>query len=413
MHVVVLGEGLAPVLAAMWLRKLSSTVDITLLSGEGALGHSAPLVPLYALGVLRREELYPVPQSYVSDVVRAKVVTSGYELNLRERVVRIEGEAVRFDYLIVAVEPECSAPRGLPESRVACPWRLAEAHRVREELSAASRVALVGDALMSLALARHLADRGYDCVVVVDEAASGDRDIIEEAARACSGVCLSEEVADAREAELVLCSGLWRAPRRLSELGVRTGRFGALVDGRGVTSVEGVLAVGGCAEHVESYGDPYIPVSEGVHDAECLVAAASALRPELGLRLPRVAGCLCFELEGGYVVSVGSTAAEARRRGLDAISVRLRRKVDGGEAVVKVVVDRRSGVVVGVHVVATGEVDLACAAYACLTAHVPLRVENLAACPQPTLLGRPLLREGLLEALRSAWYKSARLGAPR
>ena len=400
-------------LAAMWLRKLSSTVDITILSERGALGHSAPLVPLYALGVIEERRLYPIPHSYVSDVVRARVVTSGYELDIGGRVIRVEGEEEKFDYLILAVEPERSAPRGLPGSRVACPWRLAEAHSVRERLGAVSKVALVGDALMSLALARYLADRGYDCVVIVDEAASGDRDIIEEAVKACSGVCLSEEVADAKGAELVLCSGLWRAPRHLGELGVRTGRFGALVDGRGMTSVEGVLAVGGCAEHVESYGDPYIPVSEGVHDAECLIAAASVLRPELGLRLSKVAGCLCFELEDGYVVSVGSTVAGARRGGLDAVSVRLRRRVDGGEAVVKVVADRRSGVVVGVHVVATGEVDLACAAHACLIAHVPLRVEELAACPQPTLLGRPLLREGLLEALRSAWYKSARLSAPR
>jgi len=96
MHIVIWGEGITPIFAAQWLRKLSSTVDITILSRRGKLGYSINLLPLYAVGKLSENELIPFPLKYIENVLRVNVVLNGYKLNLREKIIHLNDEKNRI-----------------------------------------------------------------------------------------------------------------------------------------------------------------------------------------------------------------------------------------------------------------------------------------------------------------------------
>jgi len=406
MHIVIWGEGLSPVFVAQWLRKLSSTVDITILSWKDRLGYSINLLPLYAVKKLSFKELIPIPLKYVESVIRANVILEGYELDLSKRVVLLDHEKRAFDFLVLALNLVPFTPVYSSTDRVKCPWSLNDVREIRDWIDDVSRVVLVGDFLTSVSLYNLLKELNYECRIFVDDYSIRylDTDIYTLITSIIGERVISKDLNELKRADLVLCSGYWRLPRLLTEIKLRVGRFGIMVDDTCLSSSDFIYVVGGCAEHMFSYGIRYVALSEGLHEVESLVAATNILGLKK-LKLRKVLGSLCCSCGDYIVLTLGSTVKEAKLINALPVSVRLRGREPMDDVVVKVVIDRRSTNIIGIHTISPRHLNSVLANYAHFIGYSSLSIADLITTGFPSDIGSVMLIDPLLEALRNSWYK--------
>lgn len=166
-HFVIVGAGECGVRAAMALREQGFDGDVTLIGGETHLPYERP--PLSKDGML-------------AEIFAAKTIATGEQLaqaqvqflsgtrvdciNREQRRIGAGVESLAYDRLLLATG---AAPRVLPGAeggRIVYLRTLDDARRIRGELSAGKRLAVVGGGFIGLELAASAKARGAEVTVI-------------------------------------------------------------------------------------------------------------------------------------------------------------------------------------------------------------------------------------------------------
>jgi dihydrolipoamide dehydrogenase len=183
----------------------------------------------------------------------------------------------------------------------------------------------------------------------------------------------------------------------LEALGVQMQRGQVVVDADLRSSVPGLYAIGDC---IPTLALAHVAEAEGKYVAD-LVAGQKPRR--LGYdAVPRATYC---EPE---VASVGLSEAQAREQGLDVVVGKAPLRSNGKAAIygdmtglVKIVAERGSGRVRGIHIVGHAATELIA------EAALSVRLEATAREISETIHAHPTISEAVLEAAEEAWLASA------
>jgi NADH oxidase (H2O2-forming) len=280
-RVVVVGGGVAGLVAADSARGVDSGASITVLSDEPHLPYRRPALPLIVRGCISR---FSDINMFDEDAFRLRRIkylpgTKAVDVDLRKglvRAVKRSGDEVRvrFDRLILATGGRPAKPdidgsdkRGVYSLRC-----FEDARALYEVARPGERAVVVGAGLVGLIISEALSRRGMK-VRLVELRSQVLPDLFEpdlasrvERRVAASGVVVTteatvdeitggERVEGARvageslEASLVvLAAGVSPNVDLAKSVGIAVGRRGVLVDGRMQTSLGGVYAAGDCAE---------------------------------------------------------------------------------------------------------------------------------------------------------------------
>ncbi|MCP4867569.1 MAG: FAD-dependent oxidoreductase [Proteobacteria bacterium] len=277
MHVAIVGNGIAGVTAARHLRKLDSSVRITLISGETDHHWSRPALMYVYMGHMRWEDVKPYedhfwPRNRI-DLVR-RWVTS---IDVEGRQLHLDGaRTIPFDKLLLAVgsKPNKFGWPGQDLRGVSGMVSLQDLQAIEAASVGLKHAAIVGGGLIGVELAEMFHTRGIDVTFLVREHAywnhvlpAEEGDIVGEVIRA-EGIDLRLETelteivddgtgqvgaivdskGDRVEVGFVgLTAGVRPNLTVCAGSPIATDR-GILVDRTLVTNVEGIYAAGDCAQ---------------------------------------------------------------------------------------------------------------------------------------------------------------------
>ena len=277
MHVVILGNGVTGVSAALKLRALRPDWRITIVSGESTYHYSRPALMYIFMGHMRYEETKPFEDSFWKeqrlDLVRAwvtRIDTDAKQLELHEK------PALAYDKLLIATGSK-SNKFGWPGQDldgVQGLWGLQDLKTLYENVQRARRAVIVGGGLIGIELAEMLHSRGlhvtflvreksyWNNILPAEESAMINREIVshglelklstelDEILDDGQGRCRGVRTKDGQEiaCEIVgLTAGVSPNIDVLEGSGIESGR-GVLVDKQLCTSAPDVFAAGDCAE---------------------------------------------------------------------------------------------------------------------------------------------------------------------
>jgi len=276
-HVVILGNGVTGVSAALKLRALRPDWRITIVSGESTYHFSRPALMYIFMGHMRYEETKPFEDTFWAqqrlDLVRAWVT----RIDTDAKRLELHGKpALDYDKLLIATGSQ-SNKFGWPGQDldgVQGLWGLQDLKRLYESAKSARHAVIVGGGLIGIELAEMLHSRGIHITFLVRESSywnnilpAEESDMINREIRAHGmelllrteldrilddgqGRCRAVLTKDGRElpSEIVcLTAGVSPNTAVLGGSTIEAGR-GVLVDSALRTSVPDVFAAGDCAE---------------------------------------------------------------------------------------------------------------------------------------------------------------------
>ena len=174
MHVAIVGNGIAGVTAARHLRKLDSSVRITLISGETDFHWSRPALMYLHMGHMRWEDVKPYedhfwPRNRI-DLVRGWVTS----IDTEARQLHLDGaRAVGFDKLLLAVgsKPNKFGWPGQDLKRVGGMVSLQDLQAIEAASAGLKHAAIVGGGLIGVEMAEMFHCRGAKVTFLVREQA--------------------------------------------------------------------------------------------------------------------------------------------------------------------------------------------------------------------------------------------------
>ena len=277
MRVVIVGNGLAGVMAAKTLRELDSGVDIEIFAEESHPYYPRPNLIEFMAGNLSREKIFAFPGDWN---VRQKI---GLHFSMPARKIFPESGRIAFeggteknyDALLLADGSSSFIPsiKGAGKRGVFSLKTLDDALAILEFLQAHDRVAVLGGGLLGLEVARALRTRGAAVEVVeffdrllprqldAEGAAILRRQIEQTGIKVRLGTT-TEEITGEKEAQglrfkngdltscnmVVVAAGVRPNTALAKEAGLGTDR-GVLVDDYLRTSRAGIFAAGDNAQH--------------------------------------------------------------------------------------------------------------------------------------------------------------------
>ncbi len=283
MHVVILGNGVAGVSAALKLRELQPAWEITIVSGESKYHYSRPALMYIFMGHMRYQETKPFADSFWAqqrlELVRAWVT----RIDTSEKKLELHGQApLGYDQLLIATGSK-SNKFGWPGQDldgVQGLWSLQDLKLLYANAERARKAVIVGGGLIGIELAEMLHSRGIHVTFLVMESSywnnilpDGESGMINREIRAhgielrletqldhvvddgtgrCRAVVTNH--GDEIDCQIVgLTAGVSPNIAVLEGSDIEAGR-GVLVDGNLRTSAPDVFAAGDCAE-IRAKGD--------------------------------------------------------------------------------------------------------------------------------------------------------------
>ncbi|MDJ0274365.1 MAG: FAD-dependent oxidoreductase [Aigarchaeota archaeon] len=392
-RVVVIGGGAAGSSAAARARRLDPEAEVTLVERTGMITHAPCGIPYAISGLVPSYRMLRTysPERFASER-RIRVLTNATVTSIDVDGKRVEvslgdgrTEKLSWDSLVIATGAKPLIPRGLEGVEDARPVLLRHPEDVVEaqrRLSGASRVAVLGGGYIGVEAAEALVDLGKKVTLyemmdrLLPTAIDGDVSRVLEESMQRSGVDLrlgqpvralrrrsdgiavitdaGEEVFD----EVVMGLGVRPNADLAVSAGVRLGATGAVeTDEFMRTNLEGVFAAGDLVEkhHLLLWRKVWIPLAPAANK-EGQVAGANAVVPR-SLRMRGIVGTAVTKFRNTYVARTGLSETEARANGFNVESTLIKARTKAGyypggvEVTVKMVVQSKSGRLLGVQVV--------------------------------------------------------------
>lgn len=277
-HVVIIGNGIAGITCAIELRKLDKRRRITVISGETAQFFSRPALMYIYMGHMKLEDTQPYEPWFWKKKkieLRQRWVT---RIDTETKQVHFAGDggAIGYDQLVVATgsKPNKFGWKGQDLDHVQGLYDLQDLNRLESISHLIKRGVIIGGGLIGVELAEMLHARGKHATILAredtywsnilpdEESRMVTKHIIDSGIDLRCGRSVTEIVGDedgkvcavtTDKGERIDCqfAGLTAGVRpNLSALegsNIETGR-GVLVDAQFRTSVDGVYAIGDCAE---------------------------------------------------------------------------------------------------------------------------------------------------------------------
>ena len=379
MHLVIIGNGITGVSAALRARELDPGCKITMISGESDFHYSRPALMYIFMGHMGYKETKPYEDSFWKD----------QQIDLvRGWVARIDGEAHRlelhgggeltYDRLLIATgaTPNKFGWPGQELKRVQGFYSLMDLKKLYENCEGAKRGVVVGGGLIGLELAEMLHSRGiavsilvressyWNSVLPAEESAMITREIQASGmdlrldcelkqiidGGAGEAVAVETSLGDRIECQVVGLTAGVSPNKAIAELsGIACGR-GVLTDWSLRTQTADVWAAGDCAELVNE-GDArntieqvwYTGKAQGVIAAESMVGQDSTYKQGIWFNSAKFLdieyqtyGQVGFHLEGEQQIFWEDQAAkklfrivhiDGRIVGINAMGMRWRHRV--------------------------------------------------------------------------------------
>jgi len=386
---VVVGGGAAGMSAASRVRRLQPSQEVVVLEATSLVSHAPCGIPYFLEGVFSDPSLF---MTYTPEFFRSKRnidVRTGAavleaDLSARKLWYAQDGfrQVLEYDALIVATGARPVAPQieGISGDRVFFVHHPAKAQFVKNQLSGASRIVIVGGGVLGVELAEAFSASGRKTILVhrgpyvmsraLDE--SMGRELTQRMVEAGIDLLLGREVIEVRDGgrTLVTSEGTLETDATVMAVGITPsvpfelpkGKTGAVKTDQFMrTGIPGVYAAGDVAESLnlitgQPDWQPYAPVANKMG----FVAGSNVAGSEM--RFPGVVGTLITKFRDTYVGKTGLNVKEAERFGFEPASAFIRAPVRAhyfpslGEVLVELVGDQRSGRVLGGQVMGNVEV---------------------------------------------------------
>lgn len=318
---VVIGASPSGLRAIETIRTHDSDSSITLISDEPP--YSRMVLPYYLAGDIEEKAVFTADDAYFAALnVETKFGARATSIDPSGKSVSLsDGSTVEYDDLLIATGSSATRPPidGADLSSVQNMWTIDDARKFKAQVSAGSRVVIVGAGFIGLIILDGLHGGGHTITFVELESHILPRMINAEAAEVVeawlekNGVrCITGASVisigdhdghrdvklnngDKMEADaVVMATGIRPNMDLASSAGVATGQ-GILVDGRMATNVDGIYAAGDVAEGPVLHSD-----SKAVH----------AIQPT-AFEHGRVAGCNMAGQDVSYAGSIGFNVVDA------------------------------------------------------------------------------------------------------
>jgi len=172
MHLVIIGNGIAGVSAAITARRLDGAARITLVSAESAHHYSRPALMYLYMGHLRYADVKPYEDWFWTENRLELVQAEAIGIDTAARTVRLAtGPALAYDRLLLATGSVVRTP-GWPGQQlrgVQGFYGLPDVENMARDTQGISRAVVVGGGLIGVELAEMLHSRGIQVTWLVRE----------------------------------------------------------------------------------------------------------------------------------------------------------------------------------------------------------------------------------------------------
>lgn len=282
-HVVIIGNGITGVTAALTIRERQPTWRITMISGESKSFYSRPALMYIYMGHMRLADTQPYEEWFWDEKGIDRVVGWVRDIDTENRRLTIDGaDDLAYDKLLIATgsTPNKFGWPGQDLERVQGLYTLQDVEALERIGNDLEHGVIVGGGLIGIELAEMLLSRGAGVTMLARETNYWNNALPDEEAKMVNRVARDhgvdlrlstelEEIVDdgkgracavtTKGGDRVDCQvvGLTAGVRPnvawLKETKIETGR-GVLVDDSFRTKIDGVFAAGDCAE-IERPGD--------------------------------------------------------------------------------------------------------------------------------------------------------------
>lgn len=384
MNIVVIGGGAAGSSAAVRAKRANMSSNVFLIEATDMVTHGPCAIPYYVEGLVKdRSQLVTYTPRYLEENrgIRVLVNTRAVEIELDGRFVVIEKpngvkERIKWDKLVIASGAKPISLISKEMENVITIRHPAYADRVREVLSRAGVVGIIGAGYLGIEMAEAISALGKKVLlfeksphvlpgaldpdiasIVEDEILRKGVEIhLNEPVREIVGDNTAEkivtDIGEYRVDAVVMAIGVRPNTDLVAGLGIRLGASGAIaVNEYMETSVEDIYAAGDVAEkyHRVLRKKVWIPLATTANK-EGQVAGANAARGRV-LMFKGIVGTAVTKFYDLYIARTGLTEGEAAANGIRyrAKTVRVRTKAHyypgSSEAVIKMVVDEEDRII--------------------------------------------------------------------
>ncbi len=283
-HIVIIGNGISGISAALRLRQLQPNWKISIVSGESDLHYSRPALMYIFMGHMRFKDTIAYPKSFWRkqriDLHRAWVE----RIDTKAATLEFDnGKSLHYDKLVLALgsKPNKFGWPGQDLDGVQGFYSLQDLETLEENCKHPGRAVIVGGGLIGIELAEMLHMRGREVTFLVRERSYWNRILPDEESQMINEVIrhegieliLSTNLSEIQSDEKGRVAGIrtefdQEIPCRIvglttgvsplaslaTDSGIETGR-GIRVDYQFRTSAENVFSVGDCAELVDENGE--------------------------------------------------------------------------------------------------------------------------------------------------------------
>ncbi len=283
MQVVIIGNGVAGITAALELRKRKPACKITIVSNESAYFFSRPALMYIYMGHMRFEDTKPYADPFWDRMRFRRCLDRVIAIDTQKQSIQLENHpSIPYDQLLVATgsQPNRFGWPGQDLEGVQGFYSLQDLHRLEKNSKNLKQAVIVGGGLIGIELAEMLASRGVRVTLLVRESSYWNN-VMPNAESAIINAVIREHGIDLRlqcELDQIIDDGYHRACGVVTNQGERlacqlvgltagvspnlsalegsdiaTNR-GVLVNEMLGTNLENIYAAGDCAEIVSADG---------------------------------------------------------------------------------------------------------------------------------------------------------------